>query len=104
MKHVIHLTIESTKEVTVVRDGVLKVLKEAGADIIAVSYDTPRELFDVSPMPFGKHKGTVMSQVPREYLDWLVTQDWVPGKWPQVVDYVKGLSTVKETDDDEIPF
>jgi uncharacterized protein (DUF3820 family) len=100
MKHVIHLTIESDKTSSVIRDGLVKLAKDAGAVIIAASYDTPRDLTDDSKMPFGKHKDTLMKDVPRDYLEWLVTQDWVPGKWPQIIDYVNGF----EEEEDEIPF
>jgi uncharacterized protein (DUF3820 family) len=28
-------------------------------------------------LPFGKHKGEHLSEVPVEYLDWLIGQDWL---------------------------
>jgi uncharacterized protein (DUF3820 family) len=28
-------------------------------------------LTDLDPMPFGKHKGTIMQEVPASYLAWL---------------------------------
>lgn len=28
-------------------------------------------------LPFGKHKGEQASDVPVEYLDWLIGQDWL---------------------------
>lgn len=31
-------------------------------------------------MPFGKHKGTIISECPIEYLDWLIGQDWMEGR------------------------
>jgi hypothetical protein len=33
-----------------------------------------QELTDLSPMPFGKHKGTPMQEVPASYLHWLWTE------------------------------
>jgi len=30
-------------------------------------------------MPFGKHKGKKLSEIPVEYMDWLIGQDWL--KW-----------------------
>jgi hypothetical protein len=33
------------------------------------------ELHDLSPMPFGKHQGTPMQDVPTDYLHWL----WLNG-------------------------
>lgn len=38
------------------------------------------ELDDTSPMPFGKHKDTPMSEVPARYLSWL----WANGKSEEV--------------------
>ena len=29
-------------------------------------------------MTFGKHKGEDVSSVPRDYLNWLLEQDWFP--------------------------
>jgi hypothetical protein len=39
-------------------------------------------------MPFGKWKGRDMDNVPAEYLDWLVGQEWII-KFPDVVQYIK---------------
>lgn len=36
---------------------------------------TLKTLDDLDPMPFGKHKGTSMQDVPASYLHWLWTQD-----------------------------
>lgn len=33
-------------------------------------------LTDTSPMPFGKHKGELMANVPASYLLWLHEQPW----------------------------
>lgn len=33
----------------------------------------PLALTDRSPMPFGKHKGEEMQDVPADYLYWLIT-------------------------------
>jgi uncharacterized protein (DUF3820 family) len=30
-------------------------------------------------MPFGKHKGTELSEIPTAYLDWLIGQEWFKG-------------------------
>jgi uncharacterized protein (DUF3820 family) len=39
-------------------------------------------------MPFGKHKGEPMDEVPASYLDWLHGQSWI-GDWPEVLKYIK---------------
>jgi uncharacterized protein (DUF3820 family) len=31
-------------------------------------------------MPFGKHKGESLEDIPVEYLDWLIGQDWMDEK------------------------
>lgn len=41
-------------------------------------------------MPFGKYKGTPLSQVPDNYVDWLLDQDWFTeegGKWEDLHTY-----------------
>ena len=38
-------------------------------------------------MPFGKYKGRDMDNIPADYLDWLIGQDWI-GKFPDVVQYI----------------
>lgn len=38
-------------------------------------------------MPFGKHQGTPMGEVPAHYLDWLIGQPWV-SQWPAVQQYI----------------
>lgn len=32
-------------------------------------------------MPFGKHKGERIGDIPLSYLDWLMWQDWFRGKF-----------------------
>lgn len=34
--------------------------------------DSDLRAFEREPMPFGKHQGTPIGQVPLEYLDWLI--------------------------------
>ena len=38
-------------------------------------------------LTFGKHQGKELDQVPADYLDWLMGQDWI-GKFPEIVKYV----------------
>ncbi len=33
-----------------------------------------------TPMPFGKHKGTILCYLPVNYLEWFQTQGFPPGK------------------------
>ena len=35
-------------------------------------------------MPFGKHKGTLLADVPNSYLDWLLEQEFVEVKHPKL--------------------
>lgn len=44
---------------------------------------------DDTSMPFGKHKGKPMRQVPMNYLSWLSEQDWLE-KWEDLDAYIKG--------------
>lgn len=48
------------------------------------------------PMPFGKYKGTAIDDVPEDYLDWLVEQDWMSdpkGKWVPLYKLLTGDTT-----------
>lgn len=38
-------------------------------------------------MPFGKHRGKPMEDVPSKYLDWIIGEDWIE-KWPDVKEYI----------------
>ncbi len=47
------------------------------------------KLLDSSPCPVsGKHVGRPMGTVPAAYLDWLVGQEHLCRKYPEVVEYV----------------
>jgi hypothetical protein len=37
-------------------------------------------------MPFGKHKGVELTEVPRPYLQWLRRQEWLRGWLAQAID------------------
>ena len=41
---------------------------------------------DEDLMPFGKHKGTPIGEVPASYLIWVLEQDWAE-EWKAVYDY-----------------
>ena len=47
---------------------------------------TPWE--DDTVMPWGKHKGTKLVDVPATYLLWLLEQKWIKD-WPGLHDYLK---------------
>lgn len=59
------------------------------------------KLTDSSPMPWGKHKGTPMKDVPVDYLNWL----WWQGGYSDdpVFAYIKeNLSALRKENDDLI--
>jgi hypothetical protein len=64
---------------------------------------------DTDLFPFGKYgpppkgSGSVFKDVPRSYLEWLLTQDWI-GKWTGVVRYIKGEKTPPDAGASEDPF
>ncbi len=43
---------------------------------------------DSTVMPFGKHKGAKLSDVPASYLLWLFEQTWIKD-WPGLYAYLK---------------
>jgi uncharacterized protein (DUF3820 family) len=60
-----------------------------------------RKLDDTSPMPFGKYKGTSMSEVPVEYLHWLWHNTNPVGDGVDVFDYIKrSLHCLREENND----
>lgn len=47
-------------------------------------------------MPFGKHKGQDLDDVPASYLLWFYEQDWAM-QYPEVLKYVKkNIQAIKE--------
>lgn len=60
-------------------------------------------LEDLSPMPFGKHKGQPMQDVPARYLHWLWTNGKEQNKECPVADYIRrNLSALKKENSDAI--
>lgn len=58
--------------------------------------DMNKPLEDLSPMPFGKYKGTPMQDVPADYLHWLWTNGKDKDKICPVADYIRrSLSALK---------
>jgi len=56
----------------------------------------------LTPMPFGKHKGTPMQDVPASYLFWLWTND-VQGHHGQIKKYIEeNLNELKQNYPDGI--
>jgi len=55
------------------------------------------ELEDTDPMPFGKHKGQPMQDVPARYLHWLWTNGKEQDKQCRVADYIRrNLSALQQ--------
>lgn len=45
----------------------------------------------MSLMPFGKHRGTRVTDCPESYLRWLTEQDWFKEKFPALFDEASGF-------------
>lgn len=45
--------------------------------------------YEDKPLPFGKHKGELICDVPASYLNWLLEQDWFAEKHKKLMDLVK---------------
>lgn len=100
------------------RAGLLKIRDEIEAPPV-----TPKKHASLGDyqMPFGKHKGERLDDVPANYLEWLADQDWL-SKWPKVQEYIEkeSLAIKQEAapvqrelpsvynnvsfDDDDMPF
>jgi len=62
-----------------------------------------KPLEDLSPMPFGKHKGAPMQDVPASYLHWLWTNGLSKDKQSSVADYIRrNLHALKQDHPDGI--
>lgn len=42
-----------------------------------------RENSNMFPIPFGKHRGRLISEIPRDYLSWVCSQTWVEERYPR---------------------
>ena len=42
-------------------------------------------------MPFGKHKGQSIHDIPSPYFRWLLDQDWFEQQYPEIMTEVEGL-------------
>lgn len=47
-------------------------------------------LHDESIMPFGKHKGKKLGEVPDSYWLWFLQQEW-SSKYPELVEYAQAV-------------
>jgi len=43
-------------------------------------------------MPFGKHKGELLGDLPPGYLDWCIGQDWIKAKFPDLFEAMESLA------------
>lgn len=65
--------------------------------------DPSLELDELSPMPFGKHKGIQMQDVPASYLHYLWSNGMEHDKVSPVADYIRrNLSALKSEYEDGI--
>lgn len=49
-------------------------------------------------MPFGKHKGMSLDDVPADYLLWLFSQNWLSDRFPEIHNYI--VNNLKVIEDD----
>jgi len=54
------------------------------------------------PMPFGKHKGLPLKDVPKDYIDWLKGQEWFADKWKDLAAFFSGTVTTKDIADTKV--
>ena len=47
------------------------------------------EINDNYVMPFGRHNGKKIANVPAEDLMWMYEQDWLEKKWPNIHKYIE---------------
>ena len=62
-------------------------------------------LTDKDPMPFGKHKGTPMRDVPVDYLIWLMDQPWIKSaRNVKLFNYLEANKSVIEKEYDDASY
>jgi hypothetical protein len=47
-------------------------------------------------MPFGKHEGEDIEDIPTSYLRWLLDQEWFPEKYPRGYEYADAELNYRE--------
>jgi len=45
--------------------------------------------YEDKPIPFGKYKGQLICDCPKDYLEFLIDQDWFRNKFKDLADLVK---------------
>ena len=74
-------------------------------DIIKKHLDEHTDSAEVILIPFGKHKGENIENVPATYLDWLRDQEFVKEQHPKIWKYITDNEDVIDSEiDDELPF
>ena len=53
---------------------VLHMMATTGKSIMEL-YELSKEALSIETMPFGKHRGKKLSEVPKDYIKWLMGQD-----------------------------
>ena len=53
---------------------------------------------DNTRMPFGKHQGKKLQDVPAEYLDWLIGEPDLPTTHPAIFQYISDNEELIEAD------
>ena len=56
---------------------------------------------DETPMPFGKHKGAPLKDVPADYLLWLADQDGFAERNPELSAYVEKNRALLDDEQEE---
>lgn len=51
-------------------------------------------------LPFGKHKGEDIEQVPTSYLHWMLDQEWIEEKFPKLYKAAETESNFRDTWED----
>ena len=58
-------------------------------EVIEAPKKAPLEVEPCDVMPFGKHDGEAMEDIPEGYLHWLADQDWLEERYPEVMAWLE---------------
>ena len=60
------------------------------------------DMEEPTTIPFGKYKGEQITEIPDEYLEWLLDQDWFKDKFKSHYDTITAELTTRQEQGTEI--